>query len=126
MLTVRNGQSHNLWSSFAVDRDLHLRSTPLLMNLAPYRKLIPIFSAESDTAFTTTTTIMAYTSKKTVLIIGGGAVGAIAALNLDVGGFADVTIVLRSNYEAVQESGYDFESCDHGTVKSWKPSVGRY
>jgi glutamyl-tRNA reductase len=63
-------------------------------------------------------------AKRTVLVIGGGAVGAIAALNLDVGGLAEVTIVLRSNYEAVQKSGYDFESCDHGAVSSWKPSVG--
>lgn len=67
---------------------------------------------------------MANEAKKTVLVIGGGAVGAIAALNLDAGGLAEVTIVLRSNYEAVQKTGYDFESCDHGTVKSWKPSVG--
>jgi ketopantoate reductase len=65
-------------------------------------------------------------AKKTVLVIGGGAVGAIAALNLDVGGLAEVTIVLRSNYEAVQKSGYDFESCDHGAVNSWKPGVGMY
>jgi ketopantoate reductase len=68
---------------------------------------------------------MTNAAKKTVLVIGGGAVGAIAALNLDVGGLAEVTIVLRSNYEAVQQSGYDFESCDHGAVKSWKPSIGR-
>lgn len=68
---------------------------------------------------------MANAEKKTVLVIGGGAVGAIAALNLDFGGLAEVTIVLRSNYEAVQKSGYDFESCDHSAVKSWKPSLGR-
>jgi ketopantoate reductase len=67
---------------------------------------------------------MAATAKKSVLVIGGGAVGAIAALNLDVGGLAEVTIVLRSNYSVVNESGYNFESCDHGTVKAWKPSVG--
>jgi hypothetical protein len=67
---------------------------------------------------------MTDTAKKSVLVIGGGAVGAIAALNLDVGGLAEVTIVLRSNYKVVNESGYNFESCDHGTVKGWKPSVG--
>jgi ketopantoate reductase len=67
---------------------------------------------------------MTDTAKKNVLVIGGGAVGAIAALNLDVGGLAEVTIVLRSNYKAVNESGYNFESCDHGAVKGWKPSVG--
>jgi ketopantoate reductase len=67
---------------------------------------------------------MADTVKKSVLVIGGGAVGAIAALNLDAGGLAEVTIVLRSNYDIVNQSGYNFESCDHGVVKSWKPSVG--
>lgn len=63
-------------------------------------------------------------TKKTVLIVGGGAVGAIAALTLEVGGAAAVTIVLRSNYSVVKEKGYDIESCDHGTFKGWKPSVG--
>ncbi|KAL5121004.1 hypothetical protein ACEQ8H_001192 [Pleosporales sp. CAS-2024a] len=68
---------------------------------------------------------MAEITKKSVLVVGGGAVGAIAALNLDVGGLAQVTLVLRSNYEAVKKSGYNFESCDHGPVKSWKPGVVR-
>ncbi|CAO2654140.1 Nn.00g108730.m01.CDS01 [Neocucurbitaria sp. VM-36] len=62
--------------------------------------------------------------KKNVLVIGGGAVGAIAALNLETGGLAAVTIVLRSNYNVVKEHGYHIESCDHGVIKSWKPSVG--
>ena len=62
--------------------------------------------------------------KKTVLIIGGGAVGAIAAVNLEVGGLAEVTVVLRSNYNVVKESGYTIESCDHGSLKNWRPSVG--
>ena len=63
-------------------------------------------------------------SKKSVLVIGGGAVGAIAALNLEAGGLATVTIVLRSNYNVVKEQGYHIESCDHGNLKAWKPSVG--
>jgi len=69
---------------------------------------------------------MANTDKKSVLIIGGGAVGAVAALNLQVGGLADVTIVLRSNFDAVKDAGYDFESCDHGSVTGFKPSVGMF
>ncbi|KAF1979539.1 2-dehydropantoate 2-reductase [Bimuria novae-zelandiae CBS 107.79] len=60
--------------------------------------------------------------KKTVLIIGGGAVGAIAALNLEVGGLAEVTLVLRSNYDAVNTHGFDIKSCDHGQVQGWKAS----
>lgn len=63
-------------------------------------------------------------NKKTVLVIGGGSVGTIAALNLEVSDLAAVTIVLRSNYNVVSEKGYKIESCDHGSLESWKPSVG--
>lgn len=64
------------------------------------------------------------TTKKTVLLVGGGAVGAIVALNLEAGGHANVTIVLRSNYNVVKEKGYQIDSCDHGKVKEWRPSTG--
>lgn len=64
--------------------------------------------------------------KKTVLIVGGGAVGAIAALNLEVGGLAEVTLVLRSNYDAVSKDGFDIKSCDHGHVRNWRPSIGEW
>lgn len=67
---------------------------------------------------------MTDTKKKTVLVIGGGSVGAIAALNLEFGGLATVTVVLRSNFKVVKEDGYSIESCDHGSVKAWRPSVG--
>ncbi|KAF2659518.1 hypothetical protein K491DRAFT_590899 [Lophiostoma macrostomum CBS 122681] len=60
--------------------------------------------------------------KKSVLLIGGGGVGAIAALNLELGGLATVTVVLRSNFNAVNDKGYQIDSCDHGVVKNWKPS----
>jgi len=63
-------------------------------------------------------------TKKSVLIVGGGAVGAIAAVNLEVGGLATVTVVLRSNYSVVKEKGYTIESCDHGRLDEWRPSVG--
>jgi hypothetical protein len=69
---------------------------------------------------------MANPSKKTVLVIGGGSVGAIAALNLEFGGLAKVTVVLRSNYNAVKEKGYEIRSCDHGVVKGWRPSSGMF
>ena len=62
--------------------------------------------------------------KKTVLVIGAGSVGAIAALNLEIGGLASVTVALRSNYNAVEEQGYTIESCDHGSLKEFRPSVG--
>ena len=57
-----------------------------------------------------------------VLLVGGGSVGAVAALNLDYGGQAEVTVVLRSNYQAVNEGGYNIESCDHGNIRQWKPA----
>lgn len=62
--------------------------------------------------------------KKNVLLIGGGSVGTIAALNLEAGGLANVTLVLRSNYNVVNDKGFDIESCDHGAIKGWKPSIG--
>ncbi|KAF2200455.1 2-dehydropantoate 2-reductase [Delitschia confertaspora ATCC 74209] len=65
---------------------------------------------------------MTDSSKKSVLVIGGGAVGAIAALNLEVGGLATVTVVLRSNFEVVNRDGYHIQSCDHGILENWKPS----
>ena len=65
-------------------------------------------------------------SKKTVLIVGGGAVGAIAAVNLEAGGLATVTVVLRSNYSVVKEKGYTIDSCDHGSLNGWRPSVGTW
>lgn len=65
------------------------------------------------------------TTKKTVLIVGGGAVGTIAAVNLEVGGLAAVTLVLRSNYNVVHEKGYTIDSCDHGSMTNWRPSVGK-
>ncbi|KAF1931844.1 ApbA-domain-containing protein [Didymella exigua CBS 183.55] len=68
---------------------------------------------------------MTDTQKKTVLVIGAGSVGAIAALNLEVGGLASVTVALRSNYHVVKEQGYTIESCDHGSLKGFRPSAVR-
>jgi hypothetical protein len=81
-------------------------------------------SVNRRTFITTVFQTMNASKRKSVLIIGGGAVGAIAALNLEVGSLAEVTLVLRSNYSVVNESGYNFESCDHGSVKAWKPCIG--
>lgn len=62
--------------------------------------------------------------KTRVLVIGGGSVGTIAALNLQSGGHADVTLVLRSNYAVVQDNGFTIDSCDHGKMINWRPSKG--
>ncbi|GME57759.1 putative 2-dehydropantoate 2-reductase family protein [Neofusicoccum parvum] len=61
-------------------------------------------------------------SKANVLLVGSGGVGTIGALNLEVGGLASVTAVLRSNYDAVVKNGFHIKSCDHGTIESWRPS----
>jgi ketopantoate reductase len=62
--------------------------------------------------------------KANVLLVGGGAVGTIAAVNLETGGLAAVTMVLRSNYQVVKEKGYTIESVDHGKLAAWRPSEG--
>lgn len=61
-------------------------------------------------------------AKAKVLLLGSGGVGTIAALNLEIGGLASVTAVLRSNYSFVLSNGFSITSCDHGTIESWKPS----
>ena len=62
-------------------------------------------------------------SKINVLIIGGGGVGTMAAYALETGGKAEVTMVLRSNFAAVQQNGFTIDSIQHGhDIKNWKPS----
>jgi len=62
-------------------------------------------------------------SKITVLIIGGGGVGTMAAYALESGGGAEVTMVLRSNFAAVQQNGFTIDSIQHGhDIKGWRPS----
>lgn len=59
-----------------------------------------------------------------VIIIGGGGVGTVAAFNLESGGLATVSMVLRSNYQAVLDHGFHIDSCDHGVTPQWRPSGG--
>ncbi|OGM41616.1 hypothetical protein ABOM_009748 [Aspergillus bombycis] len=61
--------------------------------------------------------------KANILLIGSGGVGTIAALNLEAGNLAQVTAVLRSNYQAVTSNGFNITSCDHGALKGWKPTT---
>lgn len=63
-------------------------------------------------------------TKANVLLVGSGGVGTMAAYALEQGGKASVTAVLRSNYKAVSETGFQINSIQHGQVKGWKPSVG--
>ncbi|KAF9877559.1 hypothetical protein CkaCkLH20_04694 [Colletotrichum karsti] len=60
--------------------------------------------------------------KSRVLLVGSGGVGTIAALNIERGNLAEVTAVLRSNYEVVTRDGFTIRSCEHGNLDSWRPS----
>ncbi|KAK5219154.1 hypothetical protein LTR99_006464 [Exophiala xenobiotica] len=60
--------------------------------------------------------------KARILLIGSGGIGTMTALNLEHGGLATVTAVLRSNYTAVKEKGFTIDSCDHGKFEGWRPT----
>lgn len=60
--------------------------------------------------------------KVKVLLVGAGGIGTMTALNLEQGGLASVTAVLRSNYAVVKEKGFTIDSCDHGKIDAWRPS----
>ena len=48
-----------------------------------------------------------------------------AALNLEFGGRAQVTAVLRSSYNIVKERGFTINSVDHGQVRGFRPTESR-
>ncbi|KAK2781680.1 hypothetical protein FQN53_000471 [Emmonsiellopsis sp. PD_33] len=60
--------------------------------------------------------------KASILLVGAGGVGTIGALNLEGGGLAEVTAVLRSNYDKVSKEGFHINSVDHGELQGWRPS----
>ena len=62
-------------------------------------------------------------SKIRVLIVGGGGVGTMAAYALESAGEAEVTMVLRSNFNAVKRNGFTIDSIQHGhDIAGWRPS----
>ncbi|KAH8899045.1 2-dehydropantoate 2-reductase [Thozetella sp. PMI_491] len=61
-------------------------------------------------------------AKSNILLVGFGGIGAITAYNLEAGGLATVTGVLRSNYDVVNDRGLKIWSVDHGDIPSWKPT----
>lgn len=65
-------------------------------------------------------------SKANTLLIGLGGIGTISALNLELGGKAAVSAVLRSHYEVVKEKGFNINSIDHGIVKGFKPTTSAF
>jgi ketopantoate reductase len=66
------------------------------------------------------------TPKANVLLVRGGAVGSIAAVNIEVGGLGAVTLVARSNYTHINELGYDIEFVDHGKLQGWRPTTSAF
>ncbi|KAL1988400.1 hypothetical protein VTN96DRAFT_10083 [Rasamsonia emersonii] len=68
------------------------------------------------------TNATANNAKARVLVIGCGGVGTMCAYNLEVGGKANVTAVLRSNFAAVEKNGFSIKSIEHGEVEGWRPS----
>jgi ketopantoate reductase len=64
--------------------------------------------------------------KASILLVGGGAVGTIAAVNIEAGGLGEVTLVARSNYQQIKEDGFEINSVDHGELHRWRPTNGAY
>jgi ketopantoate reductase len=63
--------------------------------------------------------------KARILLVGCGGIGCMAALNLEFGGQAQVTAVLRSSYQIVKEQGFTINSVDHGQVRGFRPTDSR-
>ncbi|GME69652.1 unnamed protein product [[Candida] boidinii] len=61
-------------------------------------------------------------SKSKVLLIGMGGVGTIAAYALEYGGKAEVTAVLRSDYDLLKEKGFEINSVDYGHIPVFRPT----
>lgn len=63
-------------------------------------------------------------AKYRVLIVGFGSIGTVCAYALEKGGLAEVTVTMRSNYDAMLKNGVDIDSVQHGYgIKSWRPSA---
>ncbi|KAF5232744.1 hypothetical protein FAUST_8582 [Fusarium austroamericanum] len=60
--------------------------------------------------------------KARILVVGCGGIGCMAALNLEFGGQAQVTAVLRSSYQIVEKQGFTINSVDHGQIRGFRPT----
>ena len=58
---------------------------------------------------------------KNVLVIGSGGVGTIAALLLSLNRKANVTLVVRLDYDKVKAEGISIRSKTYGSIDGWKP-----
>ncbi|KAJ5589211.1 hypothetical protein N7537_011889 [Penicillium hordei] len=59
--------------------------------------------------------------KARVLIVGTGSFGTMSGYALEQGGKAEVTAVMRSNYEAVKANGVNIDSVQHGNGIRFRP-----
>lgn len=56
------------------------------------------------------------------LIVGTGGVGVMASYALDLCPDAEVTAVVRSDYEIIRKKGYRIQSVDYGTIEEYRPA----
>lgn len=61
------------------------------------------------------------TYKREVLLVGSGGVGTIVGYGINYTNNANLSAVLRRDYEKVNEKGFDITSIDYGDIKGWKP-----
>lgn len=61
--------------------------------------------------------------KSRVLVVGTGGIGTMSAYALEKGGLAEITAVMRSNYDAAVKNGIDIDSVQWGQIKAWKPTA---
>ncbi|KAJ5552712.1 ketopantoate reductase PanE/ApbA C terminal-domain-containing protein [Penicillium frequentans] len=61
--------------------------------------------------------------KSRILVVGTGGIGTMSAYALEKGGLAEVTAVMRSNYDAAVKDGIDIDSFEWGQVKAWRPTA---
>ncbi|EAU83963.1 hypothetical protein CC1G_09845 [Coprinopsis cinerea okayama7 len=59
-------------------------------------------------------------SRKEILVVGFGAVGAIYSYILKKSEKARISVVARSNFEAVERDGLNIKSGKYGEIKGWK------
>ncbi|KAL2799421.1 ApbA-domain-containing protein [Aspergillus keveii] len=62
-------------------------------------------------------------AKSRVLVVGTGGIGTMSAYALEQGGLAEVTAVMRSNYDAAVNNGIDIDSVLWGQIKGWRPTA---
>lgn len=57
--------------------------------------------------------------KKQIVVLGTGGVGAVVLYVLSA--VADVTAIVRSDYEEVSKNGFSYDSVDYGKIDNFKP-----